>query len=196
MSEPIDDAPIAKPKRSLVKKLVILLILLGLGGGVAFGMMRAGILGHQDSEPVDRQPKLVLKGSDDPYAPKAAEGEAAEASGDGEAEGGGSPYRIAYYNFTEEFTSNLRDSDGLVQLSLAASTRRDGRVLMWLKKHELAIRSAVLVVLADTPETDVSSPEGKVHLQRRLTDAMNKVLIANEGFGGVDAVYFKSFLVQ
>ena len=126
---------------------------------------------------------------------KIAEGESAGSGGD-EAESGGSPYRVAYYNFADEFTSNLKGSDGLVQLSLAASTRRDGRVLQWLKKHERAIRSAVLVVLADTPEADVSSPDGKVHLQKRLTDAINHVLITNEGFGGIDAVYFKSFLVQ
>ncbi len=67
---------------------------------------------------------------------------------------------------------------------------------MWLKKHELAIRSAVLVVLADTPEEDVFTPEGKERLQKRLTAAINQVLTDTEGFGGVDKVYFKSFLVQ
>ncbi|MFN3457950.1 MAG: flagellar basal body-associated FliL family protein, partial [Novosphingobium sp.] len=29
-----------------------------------------------------------------------------------------------------------------------------------------------------------------------LTAAINKVLSENEGFGGVDNVYFKSFIVQ
>ena len=29
-----------------------------------------------------------------------------------------------------------------------------------------------------------------------MTGAINKVLTDTEGFGGVDAVYFKSFLVQ
>ncbi|MFX7804622.1 flagellar basal body-associated FliL family protein [Acinetobacter baumannii] len=33
-------------------------------------------------------------------------------------------------------------------------------------------------------------------MQARLTAAINKVLTATEGFGGVDAVYFKSFIVQ
>jgi flagellar FliL protein len=151
--------------------------------------------GHHEAEKKEtNEPKLVRKGDEDPYAPKAEgkEGEAAAAV-DGE---GGSEYRTSYYNFTEDFTSNLKNSTGLVQVSLACSTRRDGRVLMWLKKHELAIRSEILVVIADTPEEDVYSPDGKQLLQKRLTDAINKVLVANEGFGGVDAVYFKSFLVQ
>ena len=67
---------------------------------------------------------------------------------------------------------------------------------MWLKKHELAIRSEMLKVLADTPEEDVSTMEGKEKLQKRLTGSINHVLTEEEGFGGVDAVYFKSFLVQ
>ena len=120
------------------------------------------------------------------------EGEApAEVEGEG-----GSEYKTSYYNFSDDFTSNLKNSSALVQVSLACSTRRDGRVLIWLKKHELAIRSAVLVVLADTPEEEVFTPEGKQRLAKRLTDAINKVLTETEGFGGVDRVYFKSFLVQ
>ena len=37
---------------------------------------------------------------------------------------------------------------------------------------------------------------GKDRLQKRLTAAINKVLKDEEGFGGVDNVYFRSFLVQ
>ena len=67
---------------------------------------------------------------------------------------------------------------------------------MWVKKHELAIRSELLAVLADTPEEDVSSIPGKARLQKRLTAAINQVLTRTEGFGGVDAVYFKTLVVQ
>ena len=54
----------------------------------------------------------------------------------------------------------------------------------------------MLNVLADTPEEEVSTIEGKEKLQKRLTAAINKVLTAEEGFGGVDEVYFNRFLVQ
>lgn len=190
--------PDAKPKKKgkgLVTKLLGALVLLGAGGGGAFGMMQAGILGNGGKhEQEDNFPKLIRKGEEDPYAPKA---EAKEGEGVPEVDGeGGSKYRTAYYNFTDDFTSNLKDTDGLVQVSLAASTRRDGRVLMWIKKHELAIRSDMLAVLADTPEEEIHSLEGKKRLQKRLTAAINKVLIDTEGFGGVDDVYFKSFLFQ
>ena len=81
-------------------------------------------------------------------------------------------------------------------MGVACSTRRDGRVLIWLKKHELAIRSKLLQILADTPEDDVYTIAGKEKLQKRMTDAINKTLIEKEGFGGVDAVYFRTFIIQ
>ena len=52
------------------------------------------------------------------------------------------------------------------------------------------IRSALLEVIADTPEEDVYIPAGKERMQKRMTAAINKVLVTTEGFGGVDAVYF------
>jgi flagellar FliL protein len=193
------ETPAAKPKKKggMVKKVILPVVLLGAGGGGVYGAMMTGMIGdHGEGKKEDNTPKLVLKGEEDPYAPKAeggkeGEGAAAEVEGDG-----GSKYRTSYYTFADEFTSNLRNSDALIQVTLACSTRRDGRVLMWLKKHELAIRSAMLQVLADTPEEDVDSIPGKERLQKRLTGAINKVLTDTEGFGGVDAVYFRSFLVQ
>lgn len=188
----------AKPKKGkgLILAVVGLLVMMGGGAGTAFALVKMGVIGGvKESKHEADTPKLLRKGEKDPYAPAGAEGgkEGAAAEVEGE---GGSEYRTAYYTFTDEFTSNLKDSPSLVQLSLACSTHRDGRVLQWLKKHELAIRSAVLVVLADTPDTDAHTALGKERLQKRLTAAINKVLTDTEGFGGVDQVYFRSFLVQ
>ena len=191
----------AKPKKGkgMLVKLVAGLVLIGAGGGGTFALVKSGMIGGGEGgehAKENNQPKLVRKGEEDPFAPK-SEGKEGEGEGGAEVEGdGGSEFKTSYYNFTEDFTSNLRNSSALVQISLACSTRRDGRVLLWLKKHELAIRSQILVVLADTPEEDAFTPEGKERLQKRLTDAINKVLTEAEGFGGIDKVYFKSFLVQ
>lgn len=184
-----------KPKKGkgLMLKLVLGLVLVGAGGGGAYALLASGIVGEAHAKG-DNRPQLVRKGDDDPYPLPPAKGEddgAAPVYGEG-----GSEYRIAYYSFPEEFTSNLRNSEGMVQLSLAASTRYDGRVLMWLDEHQLAIRSRLLVEIADTDEADVLSPDGKAKLQKRLTGAINDVLETNEGFGGVDSVHFRSFIVQ
>lgn len=183
------------PKNKLVLILLIccIVLLLAGGGGFVFAL-KSGMLGGQHGEPEIDLPKLIKKGEEDPYAPPAGKD---EEGGGHEVEGeGGDKYRVAYYIFADEFTSNLKDSDALVQIALACSTRRDGRVLMWLKKHELAIRSRLLAILADTPEDQIMSIQGKEKLQKRMTAEINKVLTKTEGFGGVDAVYFRNFIVQ
>jgi flagellar protein FliL len=196
MTDSTDPAPTKKKGIKLKKLLLLTVVLSAIGGGAAYGLTVTGHIGSHAAKKPDPNPQFVRKGETDPYAPKAAEGELEAEAPEGAEDSGGSPYRVAYYSFSDEFTSNLKDSSSLIQLSLAASTRRDGRVLQRLKKHELAVRSAVLTVLADTDEEQVTTVAGKAQFQRRLTDTINQVLTKNEGFGGVDDVYFKSLLVQ
>lgn len=191
------DAKAAKKGGSgMIIKIGGAVALLGVGGGGVFALVATGLIGGTGKVAMkeDKNPKLIKKGETDPYAPAAKEGEGD--SGKNPEGEGGSAYRTAYFSFSEDFTSNLKDAGSLVQVSIACSTHRDYRVLLWLKKHELPIRSAMLAVLADTNEEDVQTPKGKEALQRRLTQTINKVLTDSEGFGGVDAVYFKTFIIQ
>lgn len=180
-------------KRGGMKLVLGAVLLAGAGAGGTYGAIAAGLLGTHEREGNDG-PVLIAKGEADPYAPVSdnSHGE----GGEQVFGSGGSKYRTAYYRFEGGFTSNLKNSAGLIQVEIAASTRRDGRVLQWLKWHELSVRSAILAELADTPEEDVYSIEGKERLQKRLTAAANRVLTEREGFGGIDAIYFESFLVQ
>ena len=187
----------ARPKSGKMKLVIGAVVLLAAGAGGAYGAVAMGLLGtHAEAAGGPDVPRLVEKGAEDPYAPAAGEGEGAEGAAPTVYGEGGSEYRTLYYTFEEGFTSNLKDSPGLVQVSLAASTQHDGRVIQWLGMHDLAIRSAILVELANTPEDDVYSVEGKERLAGRLKAAINRVLEEQEGFGGVDSVYFRSFLVQ
>ncbi|QFT76711.1 flagellar basal body-associated FliL family protein [Erythrobacter sp. THAF29] len=182
-----------KPKGGAMKIIVMAIVLLAIGAGGAYGAFAAGLLGGEGESGPDI-PQFVRKGEADPYELPSKGGgkdEAPVVYGDG-----GSEYRTAYYSFEESFTSNLADSPGLIQVDLAVSTQRDGRVLLWVKNHELAIRSAILAQLAATPEAEVYSVEGKKKLSERLTKAINEVLEEKEGFGGIEAVHFKGFLVQ
>lgn len=181
-------------KGGMIKIILGAVLLMGLGAGGAYGAYAAGLFGEAGGHDEPDQPKLVLKNEEDPYAMPGKDKEkdaAAPVYGEG-----GSKYRTAYYSFQESFTSNLADSPGLIQVELAVSTRRDGRVLQWVKSHELAIRSAILAQLAATTEAEVYDVEGKERLGARLTKAVNAVLEENEGFGGIDAVHFRGFLVQ
>jgi flagellar FliL protein len=50
--------------------------------------------------------------------------------------------------------------------------------------------------LAAADEALVASPAGRQQLQRDLTRVINQVLRERTGFGGIDNVYFTSFVVQ
>lgn len=174
-----------------MKMIIGIVAALGVGAGGAYGAFAAGFIGDGGSSGPNH-PELVRKGETDPYpAPTGRNDDQPIVYGEG-----GSEFRTAYYSFEDSFTSNLADSSGLIQVELAASTQRDGRVLQWIHNHQLAIRSAILVQLAATKETDLYSIEGKNNLAKRLTDAINVVLEENEGFGGVENVHFKGLLVQ
>jgi flagellar protein FliL len=180
-----------KPKGMALKIGLAMLATLAVGAGGAYGAFAAGLIGGGKAAEPDR-PLMVRKGSSDPYAPPSKEKDAVlPVYGEG-----GSEYRTAYYSFEESFTSNLADSPGLIQVELAVSTRYDGRVLQWVKIHEIAIRSAILAQLAATPETDLYDVAGKQRLAQRLAKAVNRVLEENEGFGGIEAVHFRGLLVQ
>ncbi len=191
MAKADDTASSDKPKGGMMKMALGAVLLLGVGAGGAYGAFAAGFIGESADTGPDI-PEFVRKGESDPYALASdSKDDAPVVHGDG-----GSEYRTAYYSFEDTFTSNLADSPALIQVDLAVSTQRDGRVLGWVKNHELAIRSAILVQLAATPEVDLYEVEGKDALSKRLTDAINGVLEENEGFGGIEAVHFKGLLVQ
>ena len=183
----------AKPGKGKLRLVLGALVLIGAGAGGAYAAGQMGYLGNGAEAHGPDEPKLIRKGEADPYAPAVTAEKAAGEFVEGE---GGSEYRTSYYSFEESFTSNLKDSPALIQVNLAASTRRDGRVLQWMQKHELALRSVMLVQLAETSEMEATTAEGKERLQKRLTAAINDVLTEAEGFGGVDNVHFRGYLVQ
>jgi flagellar protein FliL len=190
--------PKAKKKGGLMKLLLIGLgAILLVGGGVGAGLYAAGagLAGGPGAPAEDpHKPKLVLKeGVEDEGshpAPTAKHAAAEEPSPDP------TRYQASYYPIEQSFTSNLRDSDGFVQLGIGVSTFYDSRVIENLKKNDMPVRSAVLMTLADQDAFVITTADGKKQLQDELKDAINEVLKQREGFGGVDSVYFTSFIIQ
>ncbi|MBA2932953.1 flagellar basal body-associated FliL family protein [Sphingomonas sp. CGMCC 1.13654] len=187
-----DAAP--KPKKKGKMKLIIMVVggLVLVGGGVAGGMVAAGMgLGGAHAGPkVDpNAPKLVLR-------PGQSEDPTVEFKAVGSFQPDPRLYKASYYTMDQPFTSNLRDTDGIAQISLGVSTFYDAKVLDNFKDNEMPIRSAVLETLADQDAFALGTPEGKTQLQAKLKDAMNKVLVQKTGYGGIDDVYFTNFIIQ
>lgn len=201
-----------KKKSSGKKKLIILiggLALLG-GGGAAAGFYAAGSMHKAEGPREDpNRPQLVLKGeSPEDIAAKwlakaKEEGGAGATMEVGKGKGldlpkPGNPaaYQATYFQIPAPFTSNLSDSDAFVQVAIAVSTYYDNRVVQAVQTHETAIRSAVLMMMAQEQEVALSEPHGKEALQAKLLKTVNDTLKEKTGFGGVDNVYFTNFVIQ
>lgn len=191
-----DDTKPQPPKQKGKLKTIVMIALGGLlliGGGVGAGLYAAGagLAGGAHQAPEDpNRPKLVPRAEAHEFAHNDKKGRRLEEVIDP------GKYKASYYDLAQNFTSNLRDSDGFMQVSLGVSTYYDQRVIDRVKTHEMAIRSAVLMTLADQDAFVISTPQGKKELQNKLKKAINDVLIEKEGFGGIDDVYFTNFIIQ
>jgi len=193
---PAAEAPKKKGKMILMM-LIMAIIFLGAGIGAGIYAAGSGLTGgaHKGEAPVDpNMPQLVAKegahedGHDDKQTlPVGIE---TEKSPDP------TKYKATYYTFEQPFTANLRDSDGFAQVGLGVSTFYDQKVVDNMKDNEMPIRSAILMVLSQQDSFTISTPEGKLTLQKQLKDAINAVLKQRTGFGGIDNVYFSSIVVQ
>ncbi len=105
-------------------------------------------------------------------------------------------YVTSYYTFPEALTSNLADSRRFIQISIGISTQYDASVITNVETHTLALKSDILTVLSGFSEEAAGTKEGREKLAVELRDAMNARLEQLEGFGGIEHVYFPSFVLQ
>jgi flagellar FliL protein len=183
--------PTPKKKGKGKKILVITLGLLLIGGGGAGAALYAGLISGGHAGPAKPETPLLVPRDG------VSETEAARyyhPTGDRRPDP--SKFQASYYPLTENFTANLRDGSGFMQVGLGVSTYYDQRVLDAVKLHEMAVRSAVLLTISEQDPLVLRSPQGKEKLQASLRGAINDVLKKKEGFGGIDDVYFTSLVIQ
>jgi len=75
-------------------------------------------------------------------------------------------------------------------------TRYDQRVIDNVKKHEMALRSVILDVMRQTVDADLLKPDFRKDLAVQIRDVMNTLLEKYEDFGGIEEVFFTSFVTQ
>lgn len=103
---------------------------------------------------------------------------------------------LQYVEIDNAFTANLKDTGRFVQVRIAVSTQGGAPVVEAVERHRLAIISAVLAVLAETGEGELSTPGGREALARRMRIAVNDVLQRKSGVAGIDDVFLTSFVMQ
>lgn len=106
------------------------------------------------------------------------------------------PFVTSYYEFEEPLTTNPAGSRRFLQIGVSLSTQYDATVMAHVETHKAALRSDMLAAIGSLTEEDIAGIEGRELLAQVLRDAINSRLEQLEGFGGVEGVYFPSFILQ
>lgn len=101
-----------------------------------------------------------------------------------------------YYEFPDKFTTNLLDSRKFLQMGLSVSTQYDASVIENVEMHTQALRSEILTIMGEFSEESIQGKAGRDALSKRIKEAINVKLDELEGFGGIEDVYFSSFVLQ
>jgi flagellar FliL protein len=105
-------------------------------------------------------------------------------------------FEYTYLQIEREFLVNVSGSKKVMSVQLAVMTHYDDRVFENVKKHDFAIRSAVMDVMRQTTDADLVKPEFRKELAVKIRDSINTMLEKYEDFGGIEEVHFTSFIVQ
>jgi flagellar FliL protein len=209
-----------KPKKPIVK---IILAVVGLVVLVAGTMVATLFITGFFNKPAPTADQMMAEGAapDGGHGAPAADGHGApkadahgapkaDAHGEKKAEGGkeGGPpklnkkspdsprFEYTYNQLEREFLVNLAGSRKVMSVQIAVMTRYDDRVVENIKKHEFALRSVVMDAMRMTGEADLAKPDFRKDLAIKIRDAMNTLLEKYEDFGGIEEIYFTSFIVQ
>ena len=97
-------------------------------------------------------------------------------------------FEYTYLQIEREFLVNVSGSKKVMSVQIAVMTHYDERVFENVKKHDFAIRSAVLDVMRQTTDADLVKPEFRKEIAVKIRDSINtclrstKTLVASKKF--------------
>jgi flagellar FliL protein len=108
----------------------------------------------------------------------------------------GQKFDQLYNEMDRKFTVNLSGSKQFCQFTMGFMTHYDQRVVDNVYKHELALRSAIIMEVSTYSKDQLSTVADKQTLANAIKSRMNQVLIGYEDFGGIEEVFFTEFVIQ
>jgi len=196
MADEDDDVEGKKKKPILKILLIVLLVIVLLAGAVGGTLFATGFFDKKDTEAAENQLKDM------------EQAKANEAAGVGKDGKPVAPQKVTkttpelkrfenqYLELERDLLANLTNSRKVIQVQIAIMTHYDERVFKNVKKHEVALRSAALDVMRQVTEADLASKDFRKDLAEKIRTEINAVLEKYEDFGGIEAVFFTSFVVQ
>ncbi len=105
-------------------------------------------------------------------------------------------FEQSYMELERALLANVTNSRKVIQVRIAVMTHYDERVFTNIKKHEFAIRSAVLDVMRQSTEADINKATFRVELAEKIRLTVNALLEKYEDFGGIEEIHFTEFVFQ
>ena len=188
-AEEVEGEP--KKKKPILLILVIVLSVIVLIMSVMFGTLYfSGFFEHKSEAAAHEKVDELEKAAED------AHGAAPSGPSKVKKEAEATRFENTYLEIDKEFMTNITSSKKIMVVKVAVMTHYDSRVFDNVKKHEFAIRSAVLDVMRQSTEADVAKPDFRVELATKIKVVMNDMLMKYEDFGGIEDVFFTSFVMQ
>lgn len=191
--EPTEEVVEGEPKKKkpILLILVIVLSVIVLIMSVMFGTLYfSGFFEHKSEAAAHEKVDELEKEAD------AARNATPEGPSKVKKEAEATRFENTYLEIDKEFMTNITNSKKIMVVKVAVMTHYDSRVFDNVKKHEFAIRSAVLDVMRQSTEADVAKADFRSELAAKIKVVMNDMLMKYEDFGGIEDVFFTSFVMQ
>ena len=180
-----------KKKKPILLILVIVLSVIILIMSVMFGTLYfSGFFEHKSEAAAHEKVDELEKEAEN------AHGATPEGPSKVKKEAEATRFENTYLQIDKEFMTNLTGSKKVMVVQIAVMTHYDNRVFDNVKKHEFAIRSAILDQMRQTTEAEAGRPDFRSELAAKIKVVMNDILKKYEDFGGIEDVYFTNFIVQ
>jgi len=187
--EVVEGAP--KKKKNILLILVIVLSAILVMIGVVFGTLYfSGYFEHKSEAAAHEKVDELEKAAED------AHGAAPSGPSKVKKEAEATRFENTYLEIDKEFMTNITSSKKIMVVKVAVMTHYDSRVFDNVKKHEFAIRAAVLDVMRQSTEADVAKADFRIDMAAKIKVVMNEILMKYEDFGGIEDVFFTSFVMQ
>jgi len=161
-----------KKKKPILLILVIVLSLIILIGGSVFGtLFMSGYFEHKSEAAAHDKVDELEKAAEDahsaaPAGPSKVKKDASETT----------RFENTYLQIDKEFMTNITGSKKVMVVQLAVMTHYD--------------------VMRQSTEADIAKPEFRTELAAKIKTVMNEMLMKYEDFGGIEDVFFTSFVMQ
>ena len=189
-----EDTEVEGKKKSPIVKIILIAVvtLLLLAGTVAGTLFVTGFFDKKDTAAAEAQLKALeqeaagTKNAVAELPPKKVTKDTPELT----------RFENQYMELEKDMVANLTNSRKVIQVKLAIMTHYDERVFKNVKKHEFALRATALDVMRLTTDADLNQADFRKKMAEKIRSEFNAVLEKYEDFGGIEEVFFTSFVVQ